>query len=189
MGDKGMSILIAGAIFGAGLLASLLVAVSEKLRNNMRRRRESVRVAGMQPHFPLAAAKAISEPRAVPALSPELRAAAYQEILDALGDDLDEEIVEWEAVLDEFPQVIGAEELLDRRQPACEPIAETTEMPASDQRVFSEKKFTAPNRTRRIIAEERGMILRLMKTGFAPEEIALWLNLPLERVQEFLPLD
>jgi hypothetical protein len=30
------------------------------------------------------------------------------------------------------------------------------------------------------------MIQRLLKTGFAPEEIALWLNLPLERVQEFL---
>ena len=36
-GDNGMSLFIAGAIAGAGLIASLLVAMSEQIRANVRR--------------------------------------------------------------------------------------------------------------------------------------------------------
>ena len=185
-----MSLFIAGAIAGAGLVASLLVAMSEQIRAELRRRcdvrcdeqrsDESARLAG--PHRLPTASVATSSPkaqqRAANPVSAETRAAAYREILDALGDDLDQDIAEWEAVLQDFPQVIGAAELRATDERPSEPVLETA--------IPDAESITPLSRTRRISAEESGMIQRLLRTGFAPEEIALWLNLPLERVQELL---
>ena len=185
-----MSLFIAGAIAGAGLVASLLVAMSEQIRAELRRRcdvrcdeqrsDEAARLAG--PHRLPTASAATSSPnaqqRAANPVSAESRGAAYREILDALGDDLDEDIAEWEAVLQDFPQVIGAAELRATDERPFEPVLETA--------IPDDESITPPSRTRRISAEESGMIQRLLRTGFAPEEIALWLNLPLERVQELL---
>jgi hypothetical protein len=122
-------------------------------------------------------------------VSPESRAAAYREILDALGDDLDEDIAEWEAVLQDFPQVIGAEEFRTVDDRPQEPLVETAHETTASASQPTREPITTPPRTRRISADEQDMIQRLLRTGFAPEEIALWLNLPLERVQEILLRD
>lgn len=185
-----MSIFIAGAIAGASLIAGLLVALSEQIRAESRRRREAVR----DEQCPGNVVSPTGTPRsnAVPAaatVSPESRAAAYQEILDALGDDLDEDIAEWEAVLQDFPQGIGAEDLRAAEDRSHEPLVETAHETTAAELLPNHEAITPPNRTRRISADERDMIQRLLRTGFAPEEIALWLNLPLERVQEFLLRD
>lgn len=175
-----MSLFIVGAIAGTGLLAGLLVAVSEHLRVQLRRRRDAERSHAAVSTLPQAAAKSMGDASDSAPATVESRAAAYREILDALGDDLDDDIAEWEAVLEDFPQVIGAEELAGEL--SLEASQETASKLSTPRR-----KFTAPLRTRRISEDERDMILRLMRTGFACEEIALWLNLPLERVQELLP--
>ena len=188
-----MSLFVAGMIVGAGLVAGLLVAISEQKRAELRRRRatvpEDLSSAASQRSR---AARTKSVPVAgneqeAGAVSAITRAVAYREILDSLGDDLDSDIAEWEAVLEDFPQVIGAHDSGFADDRICEPVGETSNESAATTHFPTREKITSPNRTRRIAAEERGMIQRLMNTGFAPEEIALWLNLPLERVQEFLP--
>lgn len=172
-----MSLFMAGTIACVSLLAGLLLAMSEQVRVQLRRRK-SARVA--QPQTPAKPAVASAA---------ESRAAAYREILDALGDDLDDDIAEWEAVLEDFPQVIGAEELRTSDDRASEPMVETAHETTAAASLPVRETITPLHRTRRVSADERDMIQRLMRTGFAPEEIALWLNLPLERVQEFLPRD
>ena len=185
-----MSLFIAGAIAGASLIAGFLIAMSEQLRINLRRRREikldKTRscdfVSQREPK------QATATPTATK-VSPESRAVAYREILDALGDDLDDDIAEWEAVLQDFPQVIGAEEFRAADDPSYEPMVETAQETTAAAPLPECESMTPPHRTRRISADERDMIQRLLRTEFAPEEIALWLNLPLERVQEFLKRD
>ena len=188
-----MSLFIAGAIAGASLIAGLLVALSEQIRAGLRRRRDAAGAA--QPSRP---AERLAGPHRLPAnaaakknaaVSPESRAAAYREILDALGEDLDEDIAEWEAVLQDFPQVIGAEELRAADDRSYEPMVETAHETTASASLPASESMTPPHRTRHISADERDMIQRLLRTEFAPEEIALWLNLPLERVQEFLLRD
>ena len=189
-----MSLFIVAAITSAALLAGLFVVLSEQIRATLRQRRAAAperlhaardeRVPG--PHRKTESAKSANISRDAAESSTNARAAAYYEILDALGDDLDQDIAEWEAVLEDFPQVIGAEELRDETRTSREPVAETSQQTESATVRPSEDQLTTPLRTRRIEAEERGMIIRLSNTGFAPEEIALWLNLPLERVQELL---
>ncbi len=172
-----MSLFIAGTIACISLIAGLLLALSEQVRVQLRRRKFA-RVA--QPQAPVKPAVASTA---------ETRAAAYHEILDALGDDLDDDIAEWEAVLEDFPQVIGAEELRTSDDRASEPMVETAHETTAAAALPARESITPLHRTRRVSADERDMIQRLMRTGFAPEEIALWLNLPLERVQEFLLRD
>lgn len=186
-----MSLFIAGAIAGVGLIVGLLVAMSEQIRAKLRwrdefaRERQQLEDGSRQIRLDPAESTAKVMPqrqvrvRDAATVSPISRAAAYREILDALGDDLDQDIAEWEAVLQDFPQVIGAEEILPAADQSLKPTKFAPE----------HEEDNAPHRTRRLTAEERGMIARLLNTGFAPEEIALWLNLPLERVQEFLPRD
>jgi hypothetical protein len=177
-----MSLFIAGAIAGASVLAGLLIALSEQIRAELRQRREA---AGPE-YQTIQPTRITPTPRVgcpAQAVTDAERAAAYHEILDALGNELDQDIAEWEAVLEEFPQVIGADEFRSADERPREPIAKI----AAAERPRSEPEPITPlQRTRRLSADERGMIQRLLKTGFAPEEIALWLNLPLERVQEFL---
>lgn len=181
-----MSLFIAGAIAGTSMVAGLLVAMSEQLRVQSRRRREAERSHAAGPALPQAATKSVGDASDSAPVSAESRAAVYREILDALGDDLDDDIAEWEAVLEEFPQVIGAEHLCQPDDQAAERAFESPQETASKLSV-PQRKFTAPPRTRRVSADEHDMILRLLRTGFACEEIALWLNFPLERVQELLP--
>lgn len=163
-------------------VASLCVALSEQLRAESRRRRADKveRLGSVEAHSIDASLTGLHWPvdssqqpapavRSAASVTAETRAATYRNILDLLGDDLDQDIDEWETVLQDFPQV---------RFPNESPRRESHE-PAAD-------KFTQPNRTRRVSAEEREMIVRLSNTEFADEEIALWLNLPLERVQELL---
>ena len=185
-----MSLFIAGAIAGASLIAGLLVALSEQMRAKLRRPRGAAGEAQ-----PSSSAERLAGPHRIPAnaaakknatVSPESRAAAYREILDALGDDLDDDIAEWEAVLQDFPQVIGAEELRAVDNRPYEPMVETAHETMAAASLPECESMTPPHRTRRISADEGDMIQRLLRTEFAPEEIALWLNLPLERVQEFL---
>ncbi|MFM9965470.1 MAG: hypothetical protein ACKV2Q_30150 [Planctomycetaceae bacterium] len=185
-----MSLFIAGAIAGASLIAGLLVAMSEQVRAGLRRRR--VVAADEQRPVNVSHQNGTVRGNSVPTkttVSPESRAAAYREILDVLGDDLDDDIAEWEAVLQDFPQVIGAEELCALDDRSYEPLVETAHETSAADSLPARESITPPHRTRRIAAEERNMIQRLLRTGFAPEEIALWLNLPLERVQEFLLRD
>lgn len=183
-----MSLSIAGAIAGASLLAGLLIAMSERIRATSHRRpvatseqhaNQIARIAG--PHRKSETTKSANATRDAAGGSDESRAAAYREILDALGDDFDQDIAEWEAVLQDFPQVIGVAEPRAEDDRPTEPAIEA-EIPSSDS-------ITPLHRTRRVSTEERGMIQRLLRTGFAAEEIALWLNLPLERVQELLLRD
>ncbi len=190
-----MSLFIVGAITGAALLAGLFVVLSEQMRAAIRQRQAALperrhapheaQVSG--PHRMRENSQRSSASLDTTEVSAESRAAAYYEILDALGDDLDQDIAEWEAVLEDFPQVIGAEELREEGRTSGKPVAETSQQTESATAPPTEDQLNTPLRTRRIQAEERGMILRLFNTGFACEEIALWLNLPLERVQEVLP--
>lgn len=178
-----MSLFIAGAIAGTGLLAGLLVAMSEQVRAKSRRRLEADRTHATEPLLAKAATTSVADASDPTPVSAESRAAAYQEILDALGDELDDDIAEWEAVLDDFPQVIGAEELRPTEDRASE-LALGASRENAPKVSKPRMRFTVPIRTRRVSDDERDMIHRLMRTGFACEEIALWLNLPLERVQE-----
>lgn len=183
-----MSLYIAVAIAGASILVGLLIAVAEQMRALLRRRSESVREAqhlcGRDSGQSRLRHSDASPNAARP--TPETRAAAYREILDALGEDFDDDIAEWEAVLHDFPQVIGAEDLVVADDDSeIRSVGAAHEAPAAPQ-LSTREPITPLHRTRSISAEERGMIVRLLKTGFAPEEIALWLNLPLERVQEVL---
>ncbi len=180
--------IIAGAIAGASLIAGLLVVLSEQLRVTLSRRGKVERdvPCAANANSPSGARRGNAAP---PATSPESRAAAYREILDALGDDLDDDIAEWEAVLQDFPQVIGAAELPTTEDRSHEPMVETAHETMAADSPPARETITPLHRTRRVSEDERGMIQRLMRTGFAPEEIALWLNLPLERVQEFLLRD
>ena len=164
-----MSTFLACLIAAIAFLAGLLVAMCEQIRVALRFRDATARaeqascdveLAG--PHFAVRQAASLPQnavKRRVSATAPEARAAMYRQVLDCLGDDLDQDIAEWEAVLEEFPQVLFS-----------------GDVPTSEE----------PQRSRRVDWEEQSMIVRLSKTGFAPEEIALWLNLPVERVQEIL---
>ena len=185
-----MSVFMAGTVAGASILVGLLVVMAEQLRVALSRRREVERdvpcVANVIRSNEARRGNAV--PSTATAL-PNSRAVAYREILEALGDDLDDDIAEWEAVLQDFPQVIGAEELLAADERSHEPMVETAYETTAAESLPKHETITPPHRTRRVSPDERGMIQRLMRTGFAPEEIALWLNLPLERVQEFLPRD
>ena len=185
-----MSLFVAGAIAGAGLVAGLLVVLSEQIRSELRGHRWIAR----EEQRPINAVRRDGPQlsNTVPTAtndSPESRAATYREILDVLGDDLDNDIAEWEAVLQEFPQVIGAEELRAADDRPHEPMRETAHETTAAEPLRADEPFSQLHRTRRISADEHDMIQRLLRTGFAPEEIALLLNLPLERVQEFLLRD
>lgn len=181
-----MSLFIAGAIAGASLIAGLLVAMSEQIRVALCRRRDEQCLANVIGPSGVPLCSGVSEASTV---SPESRAAAYREILDALGDELDDDIAEWEAVLEDFPQVIGAEDVLAEDARSHQSMVETAHESTIADSLPAHKSMTPLHRTRRVSAEECGMIQRLLRTGFAPEEIALWLNLPLERVQEVLLRD
>ena len=148
-GDNGMSLFIAGTIAGASLVAGLLIAMSEQIRAGSYRRRvaaseqqhatQMVRIAG--PHCKTETTKSASATREAVGASAELRAAAYREILDALDDDLDQDIAEWEAILQDFPQVIAVAEPRAEDDRPTEPAVET-EIPSSDS-------ITPLHRTRR----------------------------------------
>lgn len=191
-----MSQFIAGAIAGASVLAGLLVAVSEQIRVAVRRRRQPARdghcsvittpVVNQSREDRAVAAAPLPNANRRPAspVSAEGRAAAYQEILDALGDDLDRDIAEWEAVLEDFPQVIGATEFQTTDDRRAERVVDTADETSVVPSRSTPEPITPPQRTRRISADEGGLIQRLLRSDFAAEEIALCLNLPLERVQE-----
>lgn len=195
-GDNGMSLFIAGTIAGASVLAGLLVVVSEQIRVAARRLRGSARDERCSAITTPGAGRSREDRAVAPTplpsanrqpvspVSADARAAAYQEILDALGDDLDDDIAEWEAVLEDFPQVIGASGLhkIDNRR--AEPVVEAADEPSVVPPRSTPEPITPPQRTRRISADENGLIQRLLRSDFAAEEIALCLNLPLERVQE-----
>ncbi len=182
-----MSLFIAGAIAGASMIAGLLIAMSEQIRVALCRRRDVARDEQRLANVisPSGAPRSNVAPEATTVL-PESRAADYREILDALGDDLDDDIAEWEAVLQDFPQVIGAEERLAVDNRSHQPMVETAHETTAGESLSDHEMITPLHRTRRVSADEKGMIQRLMRTDFAAEEIALWLNLPLERVQEIL---
>lgn len=181
-----MSLFIAGAIAGASLIAGLLVAMSEQIRVELHRRREATRDEQRPANVVSLSGPLRSNATPTVTVSPVSRAAAYREILDALGDDLDDDIAEWEAVLQDFPQVIGVEELRTADDRPYEPMVDTSHETMAADSLPPRETITPLHRTRRVSEDERGMIQRLMRTCFAPEEIALWLNLPLERVQEIL---
>ncbi len=186
-----MSLFVVGVMAAIGVVAGLIVTLAEQVRVEVKRRRIIVREErvlhrseNLAPQFSRATSTEKTEHSSASFAAPshEDRATAYRNILDTLGDDLDRDIAEWEAVLEEFPQVLLADDNLavDER-----PLSRITEETCQDRLSESEKTVT-PKRSRRIDPEERGQIVRLSNTGFAPEEIALWLNLPLERVQELL---
>ena len=184
-----MSLFVVGMIAGIGVLAGLMVTLAEQVRVAVTRQRAVVRTDQIArapeltgPHFVRAATPQENTTSHGTSSAPEDRATAYRHILDNLGDDLDRDIAEWEAVLEEFPQVLLADECLvseDRPSPLVSELEYQNRLPVDDM-------ATGPKRSRRVDPEERGQIIRLLNTGFAPEEIALWLNLPLERVQELL---
>lgn len=181
-----MSLFIAGAMAGASLLAGFLIGLSEKLRSSVRRQRlgTATELHERQRQDGVPAAASLPDTRRGEDTA-ETRAAAYREILDALGDDLDQDTAEWEALLQDFPQV-STEQHRETDERLAQPIVETTSETARPAASPKSEPVFSQSRTRRILAEERGMIHRLSRSGFAPEEIALWLNLPVERVHELL---
>jgi hypothetical protein len=186
-----MSLLVVGLIAGMALIMGLIVTLAEKIRAVRHGRKIAagdngavVRAELRGPQFVKSSRtpRTSTERTALSATAQEDRASAYRQILDRLGDDLDQDIAEWEAVLDEFPQVLLADDNLATDERSSPMISEET----CQDRFSPEEQTVEPKRTRRIESEERGQIIRLSNTGFAAEEIALWLNLPLERVQEVL---
>ena len=117
--------------------------------------------------------------------APAQKAAAYRNVLDSFGDDLEQDIAQWESVLCDFPQVLFPD-AADLPPPVEQPDSEEKPNRRKRRSKKGREKVVSPERSRIVLPEERDMIGRLAKTGFAPEEIALWLNLPLERVQELL---
>lgn len=179
-----MSVFIAGVLAGASVLAAILVAISEQIRGGLCRRCESARPGPPSEISRVPATSRVGQ--ANQSVTDKERAAAYHEILNALGDDVDQENAEWEAVLQELPQVLGGEDVGIPENDPREPVVKTADSTAVELPLPASETITPLPRTRRISPDERDMIQRLLRTGFAPEEIALWLNLPLERVQEFL---
>ena len=184
-----MSLFVVGMIAGVGVLAGLMVTLAEQVRVAVKRQRAVVRTEQVTrqteftgPNFPRTALPSNNATSRDACTAPEDRATAYRHILDNLGDDLDRDIAEWEAVLEEFPQVLLADDCLAFEARSSPLVSE----PEYQNRLPAEDQAAAPKRSRRVDPEERGQIIRLLNTGFAPEEIALWLNLPLERVQELL---
>lgn len=179
-----MSVFIATAITGVTVLATLCIAASEKtrLRQIQKRAADPQRLPDTITARP--PGKHQARPITPSTADDKARAAAYREILEALGEDIDEDIAEWEAVLQEFPQVIGASELYEDDGRIAEPIVETEDDPSAYPAPVTQESVAPLSRTRKLAAEERSLILRLLQSDFAPEEVALWLNLPLERVQE-----
>lgn len=186
-----MSLFMVGVMAALGVVAGLIATLSEQIRVEVKRRQSE---ASEQPHlhrpddltqpFVSVAPPRKSDTNRTQAATPTLedRAVAYRSILDSFGDDLDRDIAEWEAVLEEFPQVLLADDSLVAEE---QPASRVTEETCLDRLTDAEKSVPL-KRSRRVDPEERGQIVRLSNTGFAPEEIALWLNLPLERVQELV---
>lgn len=186
-----MSLFVVGMMAAMGVVAGLIATLSEQIRVEVKRRRSeaSEQLQQHQPDDLTQQFASIAPPKKsdtdrtnAVTLSHEDRAVAYRSILDSFGDDLDRDIAEWEAVLEEFPQVLLAS---DSHSAEERPDLQVTEETCMD-RLTDAEKTVAPKRSRRIDPEEQGQIVRLSNTGFAPEEIALWLNLPLERVQELV---
>ena len=183
-----MSLVVVGLIVVVGIVAGLTVTLAEQIRVEVKRRRADLCKEQVQ-HSVENLTQRVAQPTksdvsAASFVTPshEERATAYRNILGTLSDDLERDIAEWEAVLEEFPQVLLAEDNLAIED---QPFSRITEETCQDR--LSEAEKTVPlKRSRRVDPEERGQIVRLLNTGFAPEEIALWLNLPLERVQELL---
>ena len=190
-----MSPLVVLTIIASGLLIAVSVAVLEQVRVAVRRRRrmdssksESIKTDQLAgPHWAMAVAARLgisrgSERKSVESAVPEIRAASYRRVLDSLSDELDRDIAEWEEVLQDFPRVSRREEPSDPSEHWQNPTVE----PVPSGLPSVSPGFNSPHRTRPILEEERGQIVRLSNSGFAPEEIALWLNLPLEKVQELV---
>ena len=181
-----MSLEFGMAVVGLGALVGWLVVLSEQVRAGLLLRREPTRATAQSsvlsgPHWNSAPAQAA----ALAAIAPAQKAAAYQNVLDSFAVDLEQDIAQWESVLCDFPQVLFPD-AADLPSPVERP--DSAEKPKLRKRRSKKgrEKVISPERSRIVLPEERDMIGRLAKTGFAPEEIALWLNLPLERVQEFL---
>lgn len=186
-----MSLFVGLMFVVCGLLSAISIALLERLRVEMRRqiaplgsRDESRSAISSPPTLPapqvlkLDRSPAMCRQSESPSAT-EIQVANYRQMLDDVADDLDRDIAEWEAVLDDFPRTFGhinslADDDVDpfRLEPGLSSI------PFGDANL--------PARTRHVESEERGQIVRLTKSGFAPEEIALLLNLPLERVQEIV---
>ena len=114
-----MSLFVVGTIAGIGVLAGLMVTLAEQVRVAVTRQRAVVRTEQIArgpeltgPHFVRAATPQENTTSHGTSSAPEDRATAYRHILDNLGDDLDRDIAEWEAVLEEFPQVLLADDCL-----------------------------------------------------------------------------
>ncbi len=112
----------------------------------------------------------------------DARVAAYAGLLWSLEDDLDRDIAKWEAVLSDFPQVVFPEN--DGVVDVGSFRAKRNE--SSQASRIADDQSSSPNRSRRPSNDERSLIVRLTNSGFAPEEIALCLDLAFERVQEVL---
>jgi hypothetical protein len=175
---------IAGVIAGTELVTGLLVALLAQCRAKFSRRRAAKCLNPTQPALPNATSTSASGNNDSASVSAEFRAVAYREILDALGEDIDADIADWEAVLQEFPQVIGTSELCEDDGRIVEKIVETENDPSAVPTQLTRESVAPLSRTRKLSAEEQSLILRLLHSDFASEEVALWLNLPLERVQE-----
>lgn len=186
-----MSLFVVGVIAALGIVAGLIATLSEQIRVEVKRRQceerdelllDQTDLQAPRPTDLPSAKKTRTNHRSTVTPSHEDRAVAYRNLLDSIGDDLDRDIAEWEAVLEEFPHVLLADDQISAQEKPASRVAEETCL----DRFADAEKAASPKRSRRIDPEERGQIVRLLNTGFAPEEIALWLNLPLERVQELL---
>ncbi len=112
----------------------------------------------------------------------DARVAAYAGLLRSLEDELDRDIAAWEAVLSDFPQVASLEN--DGAVDVGPFRAKRNEW--SQASCIADDRTSSPNRSRRLSKGERSLIVRMTNSGFAPEEIALCLDLALKQVQEVL---
>ncbi len=184
-----MSLEFGMTVAGLGALAGWLVVLSEQVRAGLLLRRERTRVTAQSPilagpHWnatPVATAQSAT----LSSIAPAQKAAAYQNVLDSFGHDLEQDIAQWESVLCDFPQVLFPD-AADLPPPVEQPDSAGKPTRRKRRSKKGREKVVTPERSRIVLPEERDMIGRLAKTGFTPEEIAMWLNLPLERVQELL---
>ena len=187
-----MSAFLACVIALTAFLAGLLVVMSEQIRVAFRRRvstaeneRASCGTESAGPQFTVRQATSLPQNAVngrVSSAAAQARVRVYRQVLDRLGDDLDQDIAEWEAVLQEFPQDLFSGDVSTSEVPDLE----LNDIERQQSAAPIDDQMTEPLRSRRVDSEEHAMIVRLSNTGFAPEEIALWLNLPVERVHEVL---
>ena len=189
-----MTLLAVTVIAGAGIVMSVLVALAERFRSRwLQIHVQSCTPAiTIDPHsavgarsrnavFEVTKESLLGDYSESPATSHQ-RVFVDRQLLEILEDDLQQDIAEWEAVLNDFPQVIGASAFIDRADFSVSP---DNDVPSAAPRRDLQPLGSDPE-SELHSSEEQGMIMRLARSGFSPSEIAVWMQLPMEFISRVL---